>query len=245
MKTAGALGLSIAIASPAGLAAARDSGTARAGPIARAVAREAARFDPAQQAGQPFDADWARVKRLEPGTQITLAIRGSQAGARYFVLATDDDLTVINLTHPAIPADAQAVLRGVAARHPEYFAAAQNGGIFVLEGNVRLGPDGVFVGDRKVTDPGSLAERTVRADVSEIRTLRRTRGSIFGAVGGAAGGFLLGGVLALNLAFKNCGGGCGDEKALIGLSLVGLPVAGGLLGYHAVGRKMDVIYRAP
>jgi hypothetical protein len=66
------------------------------------------------------------------------------------------------------------------------------------------------------------------------------------AVAGAGGGLLLGAFIGTALAFKDCGGGCGDEKFLIGLSVVGLPVALGLLGYHAGGRTVGgMIYRAP
>ena len=74
----------------------------------------------------------------------------------------------------------------------------------------------------------------------------RRRESLIGAVIGAAGGLVLGYVSAVHLANKQCHGSCGDEKALMALSLVGLPIAGGLLGYHA-GRQttQEVIYREP
>jgi hypothetical protein len=115
-----------------------------------------------------------------------------------------------------------------------------------LDNDVRLGPDGVFVANRKVADLGQVVERIVRSDVREIRTSMRTRGSIIGAVGGAAGGLLLGYLAAVNLAYKQCGDSCTDEKVLIGLSLVGLPVAGGVVGYTALRRQTsETVYRAP
>jgi hypothetical protein len=57
------------------------------------------------------------------------------------------------------------------------------------------------------------------------------RGAI-GAVIGAAAGVLLGVGLAINYATRDCGSSCTDERAMIGVSLVGIPVAGGLAGYH-------------
>ena len=81
---------------------------------------------------------------------------------------------------------------------------------------------------------------------ARIRTAGKTRGSVAGGIGGAAGGLLLGGRLALGLAYKDCGGDCGDEKALMGLAVVGLPIAGAILGYRLFAHKTaDVIYRAP
>ena len=67
----------------------------------------------------------------------------------------------------------------------------------------------------------------------------------YGTVG-AGGGFLLGAYIGTSLAFTDCGASCSDEKFLAGLSVVGLPIALGLLGYyggsHTVG---GMIYRAP
>src|SRR5207247_695286 len=78
-------------------------------------------------------------------------------------------LTVLNLTDPTPPRTAKDALRNVASRHPEYFPAAQQGGQFVLEKNVRMGPDGVFVASQKVADLGQLVENIARHDVAEIR----------------------------------------------------------------------------
>jgi hypothetical protein len=95
--------------------------------------------------------------------------------------------------------------------------------------------------------PNHATLRIPRADVTEIRQSTRRRGSPLGAVIGAAGGFLIGYVSAVALAQKECGGSCTDEKILIGVSLVGLPVAGGLLGYRLPGggRRLTTVYLRP
>ena len=246
MKSAVALAVSIGLTLSAVSTAAQDRVVVTPGPIARAAAREAARLDTAHQVALTPDPGWARVQRLAPATLVTLTVCGSQSGVRYVVLANEDDLTVLNLASAALPPAVKSVLLDVASKQPQFFEAARAGDRFILNGNVRLGPDGVFVADRKVADRGQVIERIARGDVCRITRPGRMRGSVVGAIAGAGGGLLLGGFLAANLAYKQCGGGCGDEKALMALSLVGIPVAGGMLGYGAGGRTtVDVIYRKP
>jgi hypothetical protein len=246
MREAIAVALTICLAASAIPVAAQDRIVTTGGPIARAAMREAARLGTAEQVTPSAAADWARVRNLAPGTEIVVAVTGSPAGVRYVIVATDSDLTVLNATEQAVPPAARSVLRDVASEHPEYFAAAQQGSSFMLDNNVRLGPDGVFVANRKVADLGQVVERIVRSEVREIRSSMRPRGSVIGAVGGAAGGLLLGYLAAVNLAYKQCGDSCTDEKVLIGLSLVGLPVAGGVVGYTAFRRQTsETVYRAP
>ena len=95
--------------------------------------------------------------------------------------------------------------------------------------------------------PNRTTLRILRTDVSEIRQWTGRRGSLLGAVIGAAGGLALGYVSAIGLAYKQCGGSCADEKILIGASLVGMPIAGGLLGYRLPGgnRTLTTIYLRP
>jgi hypothetical protein len=224
-----------------------------AGPISRAMSLEAVRLatqpaavDAGQQPGTSPKTDWSRVRTLAPGTTLTVTVQGSQPSTRHFLLADQSELTLLNLTDPTLPASAIRVLVDTASHHPEYFGAAQAGDSFVLDKNMRMGPDGVVVGDRKVADLGAVVERVMRSEVREVSSRGRTGGSVVGATVGAAGGLLLGGLLALNLAYKQCGGSCNDEKALIGLSLIGLPIASGVLGHRAFGRKTtDVIYKVP
>jgi hypothetical protein len=95
--------------------------------------------------------------------------------------------------------------------------------------------------------PTGAELRILRADVSEVRQWTGRRGSPLGAVIGATIGIVAGSALALELAFKQCGESCADEKFLIGVSLVGLPIAGGFLGYRLPGgnRKLTTIYFRP
>ncbi len=95
--------------------------------------------------------------------------------------------------------------------------------------------------------PSSTTLLIPRTDVREIRQWIGPRGSRLGAIIGAAGGFALGFTTALSLSYKQCGGSCADERILIGASLVGMPVAGGFLGYRLFGhrRTLKTIYVKP
>ena len=68
------------------------------------------------------------------------------------------------------------------------------------------------------------------------RIQRPTKGSVLGGVLGVAVGALAGVVTSVNLGMKQCGESCNDEKALIGLSLVGMPIAGGFAGAKLMPR---------
>jgi hypothetical protein len=68
---------------------------------------------------------------------------------------------------------------------------------------------------------------------------------VFGTIGGTLG-ILIGVPLAVGLGFKECGGNCADEGAGIVALLIGLPVAGALIGRKMAGSgKRKLIYSAP
>lgn len=107
----------------------------------------------------------------------------------------------------------------------------------------------VSADDRMLTvvdleDTNRATLQIARDDVREIRRWTGRRGSKLGAVIGAGGGVFLGYVWAVALATKQCGGSCADEKLLMGVSLVGFPVAGGLAGYYIpkTSRTLTTIY---
>src|SRR5439155_25714134 len=161
-KMKGALSLTLVLAlmtSPPVTAQERISRTAD--PISRSITLEAGRLaaepaavDADHQAGSFTNADWSRVRKLEPSTEITVTANGSQPGKRY-VLSTDESgITVLNMANPTLPVAATEVLRDLASHNPAHFTGAQKGETFLLAKNVRLGSEGVFVADQKVADLG-------------------------------------------------------------------------------------------
>ena len=200
-----------------------------------ATTRGPRQIDAAAPGGTPNVWNWSRVGELAPAANVVVTAKGLQPGSRYFVLADEFALTVLNLTDPTLPAVSTRVLRDMASRHPEYFAAMQQNGTFG-EGDVRVGRDGVFVADRKVADLGQIVETIARNDVAEIRGPVVARGSVLGAVLGGWLGFAVGAVPALG----------GASEALALPLLIGSIAGGGFLGFHWSSHETaGVIYRAP
>jgi uncharacterized protein YqgC (DUF456 family) len=188
---------------------------------------------------RPADlANWARVERLEPGTEVTVVVRSSGPSNYRAVFADRLRLVVLRFLNPKPPG---RVLQALKAIGPQWTAVLA-GGITYTSGSVLVSRDGIFDHAVKLADVVGVP----RDDVVEIRGTVR-RGSVVGAVLGASAGGVIGFFSAMSLAFKQCGGSCDDEKALMALSLVGLPIAGGLLGYYVGGSggRLETVYRAP
>jgi hypothetical protein len=182
------------------------------------------------------------VRKLTAGTEVVVTVQGSQPSKRYVVQADDSDLTVLNLTDPTLPRAARRALLDMASNQPEYFKGQK--GAFV-DKEVRVGPDGVFVADRKVADLGQIVERIPRTDVSEIRSPVRTSGSVGSTVTGVAVGSGLGLVGFFSVFDCPGQGNCGAWQ-LRRSSLLWAPIVGGFSGYWATRHKTEhVIYRAP
>ena len=214
------------------------------GPLMRAVQNEAGRLVAARRNVGPAVQNWPRVAGLTPGREIFVEALGDRAATRIFVTADESELIVLDLAGPPLNSTVRRALREVASTHPEYFLQLSAGSRFVQD-NVRLAPDGVFLEDRKVAEISDVVKQIPRPEIAAIMMPPQRRGSLVGAAIGAGGGFVLGYVSALHLAYKQCNGSCSDERALMGLSLVGLPIAGGWLGYQGNPRTtQDVIYRA-
>ena len=120
-----------------------------------------------------------------------------------------------------------------AQTHPrDFFASASAGGPIARASALELaklersGPAAEFNRDDRVVQGEAL-----HAAVPAVAARQSKRG-VIGAVIGAAAGALVGVGLAIGYATRDCGGSCTDERAMIGVSLIGIPVAGGLAGYY-------------
>jgi hypothetical protein len=201
--------------------------------ITRLAARLAA--DPQSDTADP---NWSRVRTIVPGADIIVTLKGTPPATRYFVAADGSSLTVLNLTDPALPRTVTHRLRSVASNHPGYFTAEKIAFVDV-DREIRVGPDGVFVAARRIADLEQIVERIASDHVVEISSPVRTRGSVELAVTGVVAGSLVGFLVSLD-----AGGTHGDP--LRKTAILWLPVAAGLLGYHAFHHKVGgVIYRAP
>jgi hypothetical protein len=214
------------------------------GPLARAIGREGDRLALAPQ-GRSADADWSRVRKLEPGSDITMNVRGLQPGRRILVTADDSGITVLNLSDPNLPVAAVRALREIASQHPDYIEGALAGATFLLD-NVRLTSARVFVADGQVAELQHVVEIVSRTDVAQITTLQRGRG-VWGHLGllggyfvGAMSGGFVGDFGCRAVGRKRC-----DTQAFLRGSVVGA-VAGAVHGFRAANRETEnVVYRAP
>lgn len=190
MKPVLALTFVLALMTSAALVTAQERVDGSAAPIARAVTREAARL-PAGQQTDTGNGNWSRVRALPVGARITVTIKGAQPAKRDFVAAGNDQLTVLSPS-PDVPGDVVSRLLEMASTYPAVLAALQ--GLTVVtqpsqalgQQDLRVGPDGVFLGNRKVADLGQIVETIARADVAEIFRPGSTRRSVGWAAAGAA-----------------------------------------------------------
>jgi hypothetical protein len=110
------------------------------------------------------EALWKRVQRLDPGAKVLVTVEGAQPSERYFVQVNSTDLVVLNLTASEVP---KRQLVEMARDNPEWMANA--GKAIYRDNNVRIGPDGVFVKDRKVCDLSAVLERIPRDKVADVQ----------------------------------------------------------------------------
>ncbi len=232
-------------------AAGQDRLPLEPGPIVRSLSREAARLEAegAFQANRPeqdrrpvIKSSWAPVRALRPGTQILLTTAGSLSGERYVLNADESGLTLLNLTDPAIPEEARVTLAAAARSHHEYFVPAQPALTHRLSEQVSLGPNGVFVGRRKILTLEDIVERVERERVVEIREMHP------GAVSqGMAWGMLGGGAVGVVQMLAKCGTNWKQETSscgnLAGAGLVIFPLWGlGLGALYGASNTPTSIY---
>ena len=126
----------------------------------------------AQQSG-PRLSNWGRVRTIVPGTRISVGIAGADEVQQYFVDATDEAITVLDLTNRDLPRAVRRFVVRVAATQPAVLT--NRSGVEVADGHVRVSHDGVFVKRRRVAALDEIVKTIDRGDVGEISRLRRTR----------------------------------------------------------------------
>lgn len=178
--------------------------------------------------------DWGRVRQLEPSSEISVSTRRARAATRVFVMADDTRVLALNLSSPALSPAAVRSLRVMAALHPDILLTVPASGGLV-QGDVRVGRDGVFVADRKVAAFEEVVETIARDDVIEIDGPVVARGSVAGAALGGWLGFAVGAVPALG----------GVDAGAAWPILAGSVVLGAYLGHRWSSHTTDgIIYRA-
>ena len=107
---------------------------------------------------------WKRVQRFDPGTRVKVTVEGSTPADRYYVQLNDTVVVLLNLSAPDLP---KRQLLNMAIDNPAWIAGAAK--TTYRDNNLRVGPDGVFVKDKKVAELNQVVEWVPRAKVTDIQ----------------------------------------------------------------------------
>ncbi len=110
------------------------------------------------------DVQWKRVQRMDPGTKITVAVDGAAPAERYFVRLSESELVVLNLTSAELP---RRQLIEMAKDNPDWMAGTAK--TTYKDNSLRVGPDGVFMKDKKLCNLDDLVVHIPRAKVTAIK----------------------------------------------------------------------------
>ncbi|HET9834309.1 MAG TPA: hypothetical protein VFP91_21445 [Vicinamibacterales bacterium] len=106
---------------------------------------------------------WKRVERFDPGTRVKITVDGGAPAERYFVQLNDMIVVLLNLSAPELP---KRQLLNMAIDNPAWIAGTSK--TTYRDNNLRVGPDGVFVKDKKVAELNQVVEWIPRAKVTAI-----------------------------------------------------------------------------
>ena len=104
-----------------------------------------------------------RAKKLDPGTRVAVTVSGAPPVERYFVLIDTVELVVLKLDAPGIP---KRALLNMAIDNAAWMAATYR--TIYKNNGVRVGPEGVFVKEKKVADLKDVVERIPRDKLVSI-----------------------------------------------------------------------------
>jgi len=114
-----------------------------------------------------FGADetmWKRVQRLDPGARVKITLEGAAPVERYFVQVNDTKLIVLNLSAPDLP---KRQLLNMAIDNPSWIAGTSQ--TTYRDNSLRIGPDGLFVKDKKVAELNQVVEWIPREKVTAVQ----------------------------------------------------------------------------
>jgi len=110
------------------------------------------------------DVQWKRVERMDPGARIAVGVDGGAMAERYFVQLNDSELVVLNLTGADLP---KRQLIEMTKDNPAWMAGTAKS--TYKDNSLRVGPDGVFVKDKKVGNLDDVVLHIPRTKVTAIK----------------------------------------------------------------------------
>lgn len=107
---------------------------------------------------------WKRVQRLDPGARVKVTVEGAAPIERYFVQVSDSTLVVLNLSMPDLP---KRQLLNMATDNPAWMADTSK--TTYRDNSLRIGPEGVFVKEKKVAELNQVVEWIPREKVTAVQ----------------------------------------------------------------------------
>jgi hypothetical protein len=196
----------------------------------------------AQQLSGTYLSNWGRVRSIVPGTRISIGIAGPDEVRQYFLDATDDAITLLDLTNRDLPREARRTVIRIAETRPGLFTATR--WTEATDGRVRVNQDGVFVSGHRVAALEDIVRTVDRGDVGEVSRLKRSREPRPRDVG-LPPEVLAGTVLAASGVAASCRERCDGTG---GFLLMMSALFGPAIGWRIVRdreRVPEVVYRAP
>lgn len=188
--------------------------------------------------------NWGRVRTIVPGTRIAIGIAGPDEVQQYFLDATDDTVTLLDLTNRDLPRDARRTLVRIAETRPGLFTATR--WTEATDGRVRVNQDGVFVNGHRIAALEDMVRTIDRGDVGEVYRLRRAQAGRSGPRDIALPPEVMAGtVLATSGVAAACHAHCDGAG---GFLLVMSALFGPAIAWRMIrdrDRVPDLVYRAP
>ena len=227
--------LLLAIALVFAVPSATEAGQAASGPL---LSQALARLSASRDEQRPFDASaWSAVQSIVTGTEVFVATDAHPEARRVFVSASADELLSIRVD--GLPADATRALIEALRRDPAAVVSLAGPGF--RTDRLSITPDGVVWRGAKIAEFAGILDRSPREHVqvvkSPVHRTNRTIPTVVGALIGGAIGFVSASVIANS---DNIGRTRGES--LVVVSLIGMPIAGAMLGRWSSMHDEQTVY---
>jgi hypothetical protein len=133
---------------------------------------------------------WGDLQNVRPGTEL----RVKDHGDRVFVAVDESALYLLNLLNPQLPRNVKSSLKEWVKEHPDTLPALKRGATVTgLAHNVRIGSEGLFVGDQKIAELSAVFQTLPRTELSQDAiAIKQSKKLSWGAKAAIIGGIVAG-----------------------------------------------------
>jgi hypothetical protein len=134
---------------------------------------------------------WGDLQKVRLGTEL----RVKDHGDRVFVAVDESALYLLNLLNPQLPRKVKSSLKEWVRERPDTLPALKRGAAVILAHNVRIGSEGLFVGDQRIADLSAVFQTLPRTELSHdaiaVKPSKLKWGVKAAIIGGIAAGVAL------------------------------------------------------